>query len=154
MGSVSSFLGGGPERKKHWKPVPPCFWHEAKIFSCEKYFGILRVTANFSVISENISSPQREKVGKIYVTAPPIKSFRGKFSPYFFLKWEWWTLNHQKTKEIRPEPALLHPCHVFGREMAQTQPPCTPLTRNSLICMQKCYVTIVWPQMSISGEGH
>jgi hypothetical protein len=37
-----------------------------KYFSSrEKKFGILRVTANFFVKSENISPPRRKKIGKI-----------------------------------------------------------------------------------------
>jgi len=67
VGPVSNFFWGRSQTKKNTEsrshPVSG-MWR--KYFSSrEKKFGILRVTANFFVKSENISPPRRKKIGKI-----------------------------------------------------------------------------------------
>jgi len=58
-----------------------------------------------------------------------------------------------------PEPVILHPCHLFGREMAQTQPPIYTLDPKFINVNAKvlhlCIETIVSKtQMRISGKWH
>jgi len=41
-----------------------------------------------------------------------------------------------------PNPALLHPYHLSGREMAQIQPPPLTLDPKLIIFMQRCYIYV------------
>jgi len=76
---------------------------------------------------------------------PRTTSFRGKITTKLFALTGDVTLNLSGNKPLLkfgPEPAILHPCHLSGRKMAQISPPLTPLTPNSLVFMQKCYIYV------------
>ena len=72
-----------------------------------------------------------------------------------------WPLTYLATKELvkfGPEPAFLHPYHLFGRETAHIQPPTLTLDPKPIHfyaeVLHLCIETFGGPQMCNSGKGH
>ena len=87
---------------------------------------------------------------------------RGNFHPPFFLLWWVWfdpkPIWQQNWWYRDQKPHFYTHTTFLAGKWHKSSPPLSPLTPNSIIFMQRCYIyvyrTIGWPQMCSSGKGH